>query len=130
MGCSGCKPTRTATRAVWTDKTTTAQFLPFFSLAIAEVSRAKMDLLVESIDQAISVTRAVRYSNDGGVTWTSATEVGSAVTTEGWSNDTSYNALDDDYQIAQVGLNVKNTSGTALNVAQVTFRLATTAAQR
>lgn len=131
MSCSGCTDSkRLSSRAVWTDKTTTAQFLPFFSLSVSKVSRAKMDLLVENIDVAISLTRAIRYSNDGGVTWSAAVEVGSAVTSEGWSNDTTYNVLDDDYEIAQVGLNVKNASGSALNVAQVAFRLATTAAQR
>lgn len=131
MSCSGCATkARVEARTVWTNKSTTAHFLPYFTVALAKVSRAKIDLLVEGIDSAISLTRGVRYSNDSGVTWSAVTEIGSPVTAEGWDHDTAYNLLDDDYDTAQLGLQVKNASGTDLHMARTTVQLVTAASER
>lgn len=131
MSC-GSSNTVSVSRKVWTKKSTANElFVPFHEGSAIKVTRLKLDHNLQEATSNLLVRRAVRYSNDGGKTWSSTTEFGAAYSgTEGWDHDTAYTALDDDYQQFQVGLVAKNNTGSALELGRVDALIALAYASR
>ncbi|MBW2253167.1 MAG: tail fiber domain-containing protein [Deltaproteobacteria bacterium] len=98
---------------MWSKKLDDAAiFIPFHEGCALKTRGVRVDYDLEVEQGQILVQRAIRYSNDGGKTWTAATGFGAAFNgTAGWHNDTQFHAVDEDYQQFQVGLNVMNDEG-------------------
>ncbi|MBW2253166.1 MAG: exo-alpha-sialidase [Deltaproteobacteria bacterium] len=118
-------------RKVWTKKNTDPLFIPLHQGSAVRVTRLKVDYNLQEATTNLRVRRTIQYSNDGGKTWTGTTEFGAAYSgSTGWSNDTAYTALDDDYRLFQVGLRCKNDTGPALELGRVDAIIALSYAQR
>ncbi len=118
-------------RKVWTNKTTSPIFVPFHEGSAVEIAQIRLDYNLQEATDQLRIRRAVRYSNDGGASWTSPTEFGAAYSGDaGWSNDSGFTALDASYRRFQAGLVAKNHTGTALEVGTVDVLLGLARAQR
>ena len=105
------------------DGTTTAQFITFHRLNLQEWGSARVSVVLEGSSGLLTVATAVIYANteDG---FASASPVDLPPTTrtaDGSSYGASYQVLDKSKQMAEIGVNVRNTSGTRRQLGTVTL---------
>lgn len=114
-------------RPVFTDgTTTTSQFITFARVNIKEWRSVRVTVLLEGSSGLLTVTAAAIYANteDG---FASATPVNvptnppTTRTSDGQSFGASYFVLDASQQMAELGVQVINTSGTKRQMGTVTL---------
>ena len=116
-----------AERTVWIKRSTSAHFLPFYRSDALVIRGCRVEVELSDLRGPAEVRPAVRYSNDGGFTGSSPVEWGSSyVSSAGWTHGDRFNDIDNDYQMFEVGLNVRNTSGSSAGTARAEMVLATT----
>lgn len=114
MGCDTA--TRRVRRAVWSDGTTTAQFLCFLTLPVADFKRLRVSLVLEGSSGALTVTTAVLYANtEAGLASATSADMPTAAPTTLTANGAAYGASYQDLDVAKqwvvIGVRVKNSGG-------------------
>jgi hypothetical protein len=126
MSC-GAQKTITVRRAVHSDGSTTFHFLTFLRIYLRQWRSARVTVLLEGSSGLLTVSSAVIYANtEDGLTAASAVDFpGTPITrtADGISYGISFSALDVTYQIAEIGVQVKNTSGTKRQMGTVTITI-------
>lgn len=123
MACK--KQTFTVRRAVFSDGSTSSQFITFYRIQLLQWRAVRATVILEGSSGALTVSSAVIYSNteDG---FASATPVDlpttpTTRTADGTSFGASYFSLDTSKQMAEIGIQAKNTSGTKRQMGTVTL---------
>ena len=128
MACSSETITRRV--RVWSQRSTTGLFIPLHDGSAMTYALFKVDYNLQESRGTIELKRAVRYSNDGGFTWSTPTELGSYSSTEGWDHDPDFHSLSDDYSVFQLGLLARNDSGTDQRIGWVDVEIGLAASAR
>lgn len=85
---------------------------------IDNLGEIKIDIDLEARSGNLEVQRAVRYSDDGGLTWGAVVALGAATSSAGKTIG-SFSNLDASKQQVQVGLRVRNISGSRVEKALI-----------
>jgi len=128
MGCTNNTVRRSQT--VWTKRSTTAVFVPLFEGSALKYTRFKLDYELDEAEGVVEVSRAVRYSNNSGQTWSAPVPIGSYSSAVGWNHHDTFEAIDDDYMEFQVGFLVRNDAGTDQRMGRLDSVLALATAAR
>jgi len=104
--------TKTVTQRmpVW-GRATTSPFVPFFTRRVNAVDQARMNVFLEGSTGSLTVTRGVRFSNDG-ITWGTVTTFGAAVSAQNaWDYASGFTTVAVTERFVQVGLVVGGGAG-------------------
>ena len=120
MACGGNSGSRRASGAVWSKASTSvAMFKGFAVVDSTNTDTVRLDLVVYAKSTYPSLKRGWRGSNNGGVSWSSVTEFGSAVTATGLSMGAGFTSVDQTYRLIEYGVTTVNSSGSATDSAQI-----------
>ena len=126
MGCGSAGDRQVVTRGVWSDGSTTGQFISFLQLQVNRARKARVAVILEGSSGNLTVSAAAIYGNtEDGIATTSATTDLPATPTsrssDGASYPASYTDLDVAAQLVEVGVKVRNTSGAKREMGTVTL---------
>lgn len=114
------------TRSVWSNKSTTAHYHSFLRLPVGRWGRVRVSLVVEGSSSANLVASTAGVYGDVEDDFASGSPVDLPSTPTSQSGDgtawgASFANLDASRQQLDIGVNVKNASGTQLEAARVTL---------
>jgi hypothetical protein len=125
MSCGGNGKTITIRKNVFSDGSTTGQFLTFIRLLLGKYRAARVTVLLEGSSGLLTVTAAGIYSDtEDGFASASMVDVPASPTTrtaDGISYGASWYTFDVTRQMLELGVQVKNTSGTKRQMGTVTL---------